>query len=83
MTTPTNKTFTVAFRAGKPEDFAWLRSKPLASKCEANACADQYRLAGCPALVFLTRDLDACGLPEGFEVNAKAWGAYAPKGGAV
>lgn len=64
---PTPTTFTVVYRTGGTLRCVWRRCSAVETMGEANKLFQSLARQGYKALVYRTAELDAIGMPEGWE----------------
>ena len=67
QTRNTRTTYTVAYRMGGTANCTWHRTLAFSTRDEARRVADDVERGGRKALVFKTHELDAIGMPVGWE----------------
>ena len=63
------KTFTVAFRMGGRENVTWNKTSAVDTVAEAIQLKEGIEMGGRKALIFDTDQLNAVGLPVGWDAN--------------
>ena len=66
-TSPRRTTFTVVYRTGGTENCTWRRTMAYATREEARESAASVERMGYKALVHKTHEIDAIGMPEGWD----------------
>lgn len=82
MLTPnTPSTFTVVYRTGGTSNAKWRRCVAVTTRNEAETMASELYVAGFKAIVFITSQLDAIGMPVGFDADTAAAITVSPECG--